>query len=48
MWKSRQGARDIEHLGSARSDAEVEVLKAVAAQRLAAGQDELLLAVAAK
>lgn len=48
VWKSRQGARDIEHLGSARSDAEVEVLKAVAAQRLAAGQDELPLAVAAK
>ncbi len=48
VWKSRQGARDIEHLGSAHSDAEVEVLKAVAAQQLAAGQDELPLAVAAK
>jgi hypothetical protein len=37
VWKSRQGGRDIEHLGSARTDAEVEVLKAVAAQRIAAG-----------
>ena len=38
---TRRGSRDIEHLGSAHSDAEVEVLKAVAAQRIAAGQDEL-------
>ena len=35
VWKSRHGSRDIEHLGSARTDAEVEVLKAVAAQRIA-------------
>ncbi len=46
VWKSRQGGRDIEHLGSARTDAEVEVLKAVAAQRIAAGQEELPLGVA--
>jgi hypothetical protein len=48
VWKSRQGSRDIEHLGSAHTDAEVEVLKAVAAQRIADGQDELPFSVAAK
>ena len=47
VWKSSRGSRDIEHLGSAHTDAEVEVLKAVAAQRIAAGQDELPLEVAA-
>jgi hypothetical protein len=39
---------DIEHLGSAHTDAEVEMLKAVAAQRIAAGQDELPIGVPAK
>jgi hypothetical protein len=48
VWKYRHGSRDIEHLGSAHTDAEVEVLKAVAAQRLAAGQDELPIGVPAK
>jgi Transposase DDE domain len=47
VWKSRRGSREIEHLGSAHTDAEVEVLKAVAAQRIAAGQDQLPLDVAA-
>ena len=47
VWKSRRGSREIEHLGSAHTAAEVEVLKAVAAQRIAAGQDELPLDVAA-
>jgi hypothetical protein len=47
VWKSRRGSREIEHLGSAHTAAEVEVLKAVAAQRIAAGQDELPLEVAA-
>jgi hypothetical protein len=47
VWKSSRGSRDIEHLGSAHSDAEVELLKAVAAQRIAAGQDQLPLDVAA-
>ncbi len=37
----RRGARDIEHVGSAHDDAEVELLKAAARQRLAAGQGEL-------
>jgi hypothetical protein len=38
---SRRGSRDIEHIGSAHDDAELEVLKAVARRRLAAGQGEL-------
>ncbi len=37
------GSRDIEHLGSAHDDAEVELLKAAARQRLAAGQGVLEL-----
>jgi hypothetical protein len=37
----RRGSRDIEHIGSAHDEAELEVLKAVARQRLAAGQGEL-------
>jgi Transposase DDE domain len=36
-----RGSRDIEHIGSAHDDAELEVLKAAARQRLAAGQGEL-------
>jgi hypothetical protein len=48
VWKSRHGSRDIEHLGSAHTDAEVEVLKAVAAQRIADGQDELPFGVPAR
>ena len=43
VWKSVYGSRDIEHVGSAHSPAEVEVLKASAAQRIAAGQDPLPL-----
>jgi hypothetical protein len=38
---SRQGSRDIEHLGSAHDPQAVEALKAVARQRLAGGQGEL-------
>jgi hypothetical protein len=41
VHSSRRGARDIEHIGSAHDDAELEVLKAAARQRLAAGQGEL-------
>jgi hypothetical protein len=40
---SRQGSRDIEHLGSAHDPDAVEALKAVARQRLAGGQGELEL-----
>ena len=47
VWKSSRGSREIEHLGSAHTEAEVELLKAVGAQRIAAGQDQLPLDVAA-
>ena len=33
---SRRGSRDIEHIGSAHDDAELELFKAAARQRLAA------------
>ena len=45
---SRRGARDIEHLGSAHDKQAVEALKAVARQRLAGGQAELELGLAAE
>jgi hypothetical protein len=41
VWSSRRGSREIEHLGSAHDDAELEALKAAAEQRIAAGQLEL-------
>jgi hypothetical protein len=41
VYSSRWGSREIELLGSAHGDAEVELLKAAARQRLAAGQGEL-------
>jgi hypothetical protein len=41
VWPSRRGSRQIEHLGSAHDEAELEVLKAAAQQRIAAGQLEL-------
>ena len=41
VHSSHHGSRDIEHLGSAHDDAEVELLKAAARQRLAAGQGML-------
>jgi hypothetical protein len=47
VYSSRRGSREIEHLGSAHCGAEVELLKAVARQRLAAGQGELDLGLAA-
>jgi hypothetical protein len=40
VYSSHRGSRDIEHIGSSRDDVQLEVLKAVACQRLAAGQDE--------
>jgi hypothetical protein len=43
VHSQRRGARDIEHIGSAQTDADLELLKAVARQRLAAGQGELEL-----
>jgi hypothetical protein len=41
VYSFHRGSREIEHLGSAHDDAEVELLKAAARQRLAAGQGEL-------
>ena len=37
VWSFRRGSRNIEHIGSAHDDAELEALKAAARQRLAAG-----------
>jgi hypothetical protein len=47
VHSSHRGSRDIEHLGSAHDGAEVELLKAAARQRLAAGQGELDLGLEA-
>ena len=41
VYSYHRGSRKIEHIGSAHDDAELELLKAVAQQRLAAGQEEL-------
>lgn len=41
VHSSRKGSRDIEHIGSAHDEVEVELLKTVARQRIAAGQGEL-------
>ena len=38
VYSSRRGSRRIEYIGSAHDDAQLEALKAVAAQRLNAGQ----------
>ena len=46
VHSSRRGSRDIEHIGSAHDDVELELLKVAARQRLAAGQGELDLGVA--
>jgi hypothetical protein len=43
VHSQRRGSREIEHIGSAHADADLELLKAVARQRLAAGQGELQL-----
>ena len=41
VYSFHRGSREIEHIGSAHDDAELELLKAAARQRLAAGQGEL-------
>jgi hypothetical protein len=46
VHSSRRGSRDIEHLGSEHTAAEVELLKAAGRQKLAAGQGELDLGLA--
>ena len=45
VWSTRRGSRQIEHLGSAHDDGEVEALKAAARQRLAQGQGSLDLGI---
>jgi hypothetical protein len=47
VWSSQRGSRRIEHLGSAHDLDELAALKAVAAERIAAGQAELDLGLAA-
>jgi hypothetical protein len=41
VYSSHRGSREIEHIGSAHDDAELELLKAAARQKLVAGQGEL-------
>jgi hypothetical protein len=41
VWSSRRGSRQIEHIGSAHDDGELEALQAAARERLAAGQQSL-------
>jgi hypothetical protein len=41
VYSNRWGARTMEHIGSAHDEVELELLKTVARQRLAAGQIEL-------
>lgn len=43
VHSSRRGSRDIEHIGSAHDEVGLATLKAVAQQRLVAGQGELEL-----
>jgi hypothetical protein len=43
MWSSRRGPREIEHIGSAHDEAELEALKAAARQRVAVRQLEFAL-----
>jgi Transposase DDE domain len=38
VWSSRRGSRQVEHLGSAHDEGDLAALKAVAAERIAAGQ----------
>jgi len=47
VYSSRRGSRQIDHLGSAHDEAELEALKAAARQRLAGGQTELDLGLGA-
>lgn len=46
VHSSRKGSRDIEHVGSAHTDADYELLLAAARQKLTAGQGELDLGIA--
>ena len=46
VHSSRKGSRDIEHIGSAHGEAELEALMVAARKRLAAGQSEIELGLA--
>lgn len=48
VYSNRAGKRDLEHIGSAHTDAELEALKAAARQRIAAGQPELDLGLGSR
>jgi len=41
VWSNRGGSKRMDHIGSAHTPEDVEILKAVANQRMAEGQDEL-------
>ena len=41
VWSPQRGSRQIEHIGSAHDEAELQALRATAAKRIAAGQPEL-------
>lgn len=41
VWSNKRGAKEMDHIGSAHTAEDVEVLKAAARQRMSAGQDEL-------
>jgi hypothetical protein len=47
VYSRRKGSREIEHIGSAHDEVELELLKTVARQRIAAGQGELDLGLVA-
>jgi hypothetical protein len=47
VYSRRKGSRQIEHIGSAHDEVELELLKTVARQRIAAGQGELDLGLMA-
>ena len=41
VWSNRRGKKDMDHIGSAHTPEDLEVLKTIAQQRMTAGQDEL-------
>jgi hypothetical protein len=46
IWSKKRGHAEVEHIGSAHDQAQLELLMAVARQRIHAGQDELDLGLA--
>ena len=47
IWSKKRGRAEVEHVGSAHDEAELELLTAIARQRIYAGQDELDLGLPA-